>query len=143
MRHAARQLPSWLIFDVRHKKMIIKRKDTSQLVALLFEAAARFRALGNRPIWSSYADGPAVAAFLERSATEIDQRKISQESANELWGIFAPTSDWDDCVGDVELGERVFGAIDEVIHYQDKKPNKAPEPTPGAVTPRATEGTSK
>jgi len=26
---------------------------------------------------------------------------------------------------------------------KEKRPNKAPEPTPGAVTPRATEGTSK
>jgi len=32
----------------------------------------------------------------------------------------------------------------QVISHEEKKtPNKAPEPTPGAVTPRATEGTSK
>jgi RimJ/RimL family protein N-acetyltransferase len=29
------------------------------------------------------------------------------------------------------------------ILFRKKRPNKAPEPTPGAVTPRATEGTSK
>ena len=28
-------------------------------------------------------------------------------------------------------------------NYPEKGPNKSPEPTPGAVTPRATEGTSK
>ena len=29
------------------------------------------------------------------------------------------------------------------LQAESQKPNKAPEPTPGAVTPRATEGTSK
>ncbi len=31
----------------------------------------------------------------------------------------------------------------KMVHQLRKMPNKAPEPTPGAVTPRATEGTSK
>jgi hypothetical protein len=30
------------------------------------------------------------------------------ENKKELWGIFIPTSDWDDTVGDVELGEEIF-----------------------------------
>jgi len=36
-----------------------------------------------------------------------------------------------------------FAAVFFVVNLPRQRPNKAPEPTPGAVTPRATEGVSK
>ena len=53
--------------------------------------------------------------------------------------------------GDIVLFVSVFGAVALlptgaaffIVFSKAKTPNKAPEPTPGSVTPRATEGDSK
>jgi hypothetical protein len=43
-------------------------------------------------------------------------------------------------INGAEQVQRIQSTIEELLK---KEPNKAPEPTPGAVTPRATEGASK
>jgi hypothetical protein len=64
------------------------------------------------PIWSSYASGPALAEFIRACKDEIEQGTISKAQKRELWGIFAPTSDWDDVVGDVWLGNAIFELLE-------------------------------
>ena len=97
--------------------MVIKTPDTTELRAVLRDASQRFRALGDRPIWSSYRDGIEIADFIDRSIEEIRLGTIPQSSANELWGIFAPTCDWDDCVGECELGQKAFDLIERDLGY--------------------------
>jgi hypothetical protein len=97
--------------------MVVRTKDTSRLVSCLTEGAQRFRALGDRPIWSSYRDGVAIAEFIERAVEEIKAGTITQATANELGGIFAPTCEWDDCVGDCDLGQKIFEAIQADLAY--------------------------
>ncbi len=97
--------------------MVVRTKDTSRLVTYLTEGAKRFRALGDRPIWSSYRDGVAIAEFIDLAVDQIKAGTIAQPTANELWGIFAPTCDWDDCVGDSDLGQKIFEAIESDLTY--------------------------
>jgi len=50
----------------------------------------------------------------------------------------------DDPMACVLYAPLVLGAVGVCVSVRKgKRPNKAPEPTPGAVTPRATEGASK
>jgi len=120
--HAARQLPSWLIFDVRQKK----------------EAVAMF-AKG----WGAsleFTGFPVVRGFeCEGIESECDRQFTVK---NELRSV---------SVGRVrvmaaaclermsEALGRFTGALRAVSADPRKKPNKAPEPTPGLVTPRAME----
>ena len=108
-----------LLSDLRRsaEEMVIRTKDTSGLASCLTKGAARFRALGDRPIWSSYRDGVAIADFIDRAVEEIQAGTITQSTANELWGIFAPTCDWDDCVGDSTLGQKIFEVIETDLNY--------------------------
>ena len=99
------------------KEMVVRTKDTSRLVSRLIEGSERFRALGDRPIWSSYPDGVAIAEFIDRAVAEIKAGTISHPTANELWGIFAPSCDWDDCVGDSDRGQKIFEAIEADLTY--------------------------
>lgn len=70
------------------------------------------RALGSASIWSSYASGPAIADFIASARLRIEAGTVDETTGRELWGIFAPTCDWDDIIGDVALGEAIFEIVD-------------------------------
>lgn len=86
-------------------------ENEEKLCELLGVAATRFEALGNRPIWSSYDSGINLAQFVRDRIVEIREDNISLDNKKELWSIFAPTSDWDDTVGDLQLGEEIFQVL--------------------------------
>lgn len=96
--------------------------DTSNLVSLLEEAAKRFRVIGGQPIWSSIRDDLSIAEFIELVVSDIQAGSLTHENAYELWTIFAPTCNWDDCVGDCDLGQKIFEAIEsDLIKHRKVK----------------------
>lgn len=49
---------------------------------------------------------------LKRAITDFE---LGDESViNDLWNWFAPTCDWDDLVGDLNLGNRIFERLKEL-----------------------------
>ena len=102
-----------MLVDLQIVKNISKTmlsENEKKLCELLEVAAMRFEALGNRPIsiWSSYESSLSLAEFVRNRIVEISEDNISLDNKKELWGIFAPTSDWDDTGGDPQLGEVIF-----------------------------------
>lgn len=61
-------------------------------------ASTRLSAV-NGSIWSSYDSGTDIAQFILSCLSGIRAGILTLEQKKELWGIFAPTSDWDDVVG--------------------------------------------
>jgi len=88
-----------------------------QLCELLVAAAARFAARTG-PIWSNYESGSVIASFVLECRDRIANGALAQDQKRKLWTIFAPTCDWDDVVGDVELGNAVFGLLDQLYRAE-------------------------
>ena len=156
MRHEARQVPSWLIFDVGQKMKHIA--IFTVLVSTLGCASSR----------SVRDEGAAVGLFRLREIGGTHDIELRSDHSGFIssYGAFqnpSPTpAKWafaDGVVTIVPLDAPTFSIVlshcgSEVVMYSpsgrgpyvrvtEKTPNKAPEPTPGAVTPRATEGSSK
>jgi hypothetical protein len=87
--------------------MWFESRRRKKLCSLLVIAAEKLAAVQG-PIWSSYDSGRDIANFVLECRNAIEQGTITVAQKKELWGIFPPTSDWDDVVGDVILGETVF-----------------------------------
>lgn len=83
-----------------------------ELVLLLRRAEAALRNLDPASIGSSYESGPAMADFIAAACVELESQTVTETTSSELWGIFAPTCDWDDTVGDVDLGNAIFEILD-------------------------------
>ena len=95
----------------------------TELLRLLAAAESKLRALGDKPVWSSYESGPAMADFVAHARVQIENDAITQAEKSELWGIFAPTCDWDDAVGDVQLGNDIFSILDVMYRGDIHFPN--------------------
>ena len=104
------------------------KSPEKRLCELLKRAEAKFRALGTGPIWSSYDSGIALADFVAKARSDIENETMSQENKSELWGIFAPTCDWDDTVGDVDLGNEVFSLVDRLYGKSVKSQHTDTQP---------------
>ncbi len=88
-------------------------KDNSEgTLLLLLTVAANKLAAVQGPIWSSYDSGAEIAEFVIECKRAIEGGTITLTQKRELWGIFAPTCDWDDVVGDCDIGNRLFSVID-------------------------------
>lgn len=87
--------------------------DRDILISLLSEAAEKLAAVEGS-IWSSYNTGADIAKFVLECRAAIEAKTLSLPQKRELWGIFAPTCDWDDVVGDCDLGNRVFELVDRL-----------------------------
>jgi len=150
MRHEARQVPSWLIFDVRQNmKHAIEILKTARLRATkgprtlkekeeLTRAITLLKAVGDASLPQSLhavvLDSVDFGPFAEYRLLwdgESEQRNTWREIPLRL----SP--------GDVVLMSREQFSECEARRSKGNRskrvqPNKAPEPTPGAVTPRAT-----
>jgi hypothetical protein len=93
-------------------------KEIKALLPLL-DVAAKTLAAVQGPVWS-YDSGEAIAAFVLKCKTEIERGTITFAQKRELWSIFAPTSDWDDVMGDYEIGNQIFSLI-ESLYWQEIK----------------------
>lgn len=87
--------------------------SAAKLIPLLREAERRLRPLGEAPLWSSYDSGSAIADFVAMACEQLQAGDISDDVHKELWRIFAPTCDWDDVIGDVDLGNAIFDLIEQ------------------------------
>ena len=95
------------------------------LCSLLREAEGRLRAMGSKSIWSTLGSGLAMPDWIAWVTSALDKGEaLTPEQASELWGIFAPTGDWDDLGGDVELGNRIFAIVNRLFgsHARDGRP---------------------
>jgi hypothetical protein len=135
MWHAARQLPSWLIFDVGRGELCISVAcgEDNYMSANLhaFSCGVRTLLLHPRGGISSRADGLNEAS---RGSICCVVRVLN---AIAMWRIRAslPRSLLRSVVS-----ERVNRRHSMTSFGRAVWPNKAPEPTPTAVTPRAMEG---
>ena len=191
MRHAARQLPSWLIFNVRQEMKIVQKRFGSSVT---FEVANGNLVVEAKSL-SSSGSSRIPLLFLEPEYSEHEERSRGWIAMAIITGLFAfgcvigglsveaeaqgpplglaiifalvsglsfrshvqrnvagllfARSD----TGGVIFIQRDLPTRDEfetfveslvsAIRDERKRPNKAPEPTPGAVTPRATEANPK
>ena len=93
-------------------------KEVEKLIPLLNEASKRFLELGHVDIWDTdyYADD--LEMFCKEVSDKILNGTISLDEKRKLWGIFAPTCGWDDSVGDVKLGNKIFELIDKLYRNE-------------------------
>ena len=89
----------------------------NQLIPLLRQAAQCWLALGHTEIWDSENFTDDLGVFCNEAADRIEKNVISDDEKKKLYFIFSPTSEWDDSVGDVELGNKIFGCLE--VLYRD------------------------
>lgn len=89
-------------------------KDQEKLVPLLRQAATHWLALGHQDIFGcdDYTDD--LGNFCNRVAGSLVKGTLSEEDAERIWTIFAPTCQWDDSVGNVELGNQIFELVNKL-----------------------------
>ncbi len=80
------------------------------MLRLLAVAADKFAAR-TEPILSEYSSAEEIAKFVRNCMERIRAGNLDRDGKDELLRIFAPTCDWDDVVGDVELGNQVFSSL--------------------------------
>jgi hypothetical protein len=124
MRHEARQVPSWLIFDVGRSSANI----------VLMSIADSARETTRVPGQKQTSCESAAAASRARRQNLRRARFTAARTALDVVVV---------CFRGRFSGLRVFGRKDapfiSEIASRVRSPNKAPEPTPGLVTPRALE----
>ena len=80
-----------------------------KLISNLRIAIQKLKLLGkHQDLLSHYESAEDLAAFIEKQISLLTTGTISTPDLEELNLIFAPSSDWDDYVGDVDLGEDIF-----------------------------------
>jgi len=98
--------------------MFIPKHDDPRMAAicrLLVEAERAVRAQSEERPMDGFASNEEFADFIQRSREDLQRGRSSWLTRRKLMLAFASTSDWDDCVGDVELGDRVFSLLDDVF----------------------------
>jgi len=85
--------------------------QTNQLLALLRDAEQRLLSPSIDDTWSCLSRDQFIT-LVSTSRVEIAEGNLARPKAEELWHAFAPTCDWDDMVGDVELGNAIFELIE-------------------------------
>jgi len=92
-------------------------EQKEQLIFLLRQAAQRWIALGHQEIWDSDDYTDELGNFCNQTADNLAINDISDGEKKKLYFIFAPTCAWDDSVGDVDLGSKIFACIE--AQYRD------------------------
>jgi uncharacterized membrane protein YhaH (DUF805 family) len=170
MRHAARQLRSWLIFDVRQKMKTLAKCFCGfvlgwviYMVAMVLTVYDGGLSLIFQPIMAALFSGVfVVAAFviglplrapkirdawscvgwwaLLISVAAIGVLIFHSKLGLEVDGVDPETKESMKMISPVAGVVAYLFAIFPIVNLPAKKePNKAPEPTPTAVTPRAIE----
>jgi len=120
MRHEARQVPSWLIFDVRQKKEVVA------MIAKGWGASLEFTGV---PVVRGF-ERDRIGSECERQFTvNKELRSVSDGRVRVMAAA---------CLERKAEGFGRFARAFSAVRLDPKKrPNKAPEPTPGPVTSRA------
>ena len=96
--------------------------EKKELAPLMKKAAECFKDFGHTPIWSSENYTDELGTFCEEMIEKILNDTISLEEKKKLYRIFAPTCDWDDSVGNIDLGNEIFTLLDKM--YRNEVLNK-------------------
>jgi hypothetical protein len=88
-----------------------------KLCRLLTIAAKKLEAVRG-PIWSSYHSGADIAKFVLECRDAINGGTITLDQKKELRGVFLPTCDWDDVVGDAYLGTEIEILLDKLYRKE-------------------------
>jgi hypothetical protein len=92
------------------------QKDLQELIELLEQAAQEMIAYGPKTTLTNYDTCENLGFYLNEVITKLEQKK--EIDVFELWGIFAPTSVWDDSFGSEEIANKIFEKIKKI--YGDK-----------------------
>jgi len=126
MWHEARQVPSWLIFDVRQKK---------EAVAMFAKGWGASLEFTGSPVVRVFERGGVESQCERQFTVKKELRSVSDGRVRVMAAA---------CLERKSEGfGRLSRAFSAVGLDPKKTPNKAPEPTPGLVTPRATECASE
>ena len=120
MRHEARQVPSWLIFDVRQKKEVVA------MIARGWGASLEFTEF---PVVRGF-ERDGIESESERQFTVKTELRLATKGRVRVMAAA--------CLERKSEGFGRFSRAFSAARFDPKKtPNKAPEPTPTSVTPRA------
>lgn len=85
------------------------------LIQNLKTASSALIAIGEHQDMMSHYDSAAdLGKFVARCIPEIENGTISKEDLKELTLVFAPTSEWDNYIDAIMLGEDIFQALLEL-----------------------------
>lgn len=65
-------------------------------------------------MYSKYESAEALAQFIASQIPLLESGNITKEGLAELWRIFAPTSEFDDYLDDVDLGNQIFEDLEKM-----------------------------
>jgi hypothetical protein len=82
-------------------------RNDRKLLHLSTIAARRLAAIRG-PIPSDYETGKEMAQFVLECRNGVEHGTLDLVQLQELWRIFAPAGDWDNVVGDADLGNEIF-----------------------------------
>jgi hypothetical protein len=91
--------------------------QVEKLIPLLVKASERFKALGHVDIRDSDHFADDLGTFCLNASEKLAHGTLSSEEKKKLYFIFAPTCEWDDSVGDVDLGNAIFELLTDL--YRD------------------------
>lgn len=97
-------------------------KILDALIELLHAAANEMEQRPNDSIFSSTIDNCGELARQIRAAI-IQLEQGNFEVGKELWGIFAPTSVWDDAGGSMDLANEIFLRLSELFPPSKSNPD--------------------
>jgi hypothetical protein len=84
-------------------------QELKELIDLLKQAAQEMINKGPLSTLTEYDTCENLGVYLNEIVTKLEQEK--EIDVFELWGIFAPTSVWDDSGGSEELANKIFELI--------------------------------
>jgi len=84
-------------------------QEIPELIDLLKQAAQEMIAKGPLDTITEYDTCENLGVYLNETVTKLEQEK--EIDVFELWGIFAPTSVWDDSGGSEEIANKIFELI--------------------------------
>ncbi len=93
-----------------------KQQDLDELIDLLEQAAQEMIVLGSKTTFTEYDTCENLGFYLNEVISKLEQKE--EIDVFELWGIFAPTSVWDDSGGSEEIANRIYALIKKI--YRDK-----------------------
>ena len=84
-------------------------QEIPELIDLLKQAAQEMIAKGPLSTITEYDTCENLGVYLNETVKKLEQEK--EIDVFELWGIFAPTSVWDDSGGSEEIANKIFELI--------------------------------
>jgi hypothetical protein len=90
-----------------------KQQVLQALIDLLEQAAQEMITLGPVTTFTEYDTCENLGLYLNDVITKLELKE--EIDVFELWGIFAPTSVWDDSGGSEELANKIFDLIKKIF----------------------------